>query len=161
MSGGGDGSVPVNSTTHAHMHTLPLTPSLAGCHTNTQIQAKASFIGTNGLSHTPMLANTHTFYPCSVSECRCGSLNPSMIPWGGEEGYWKEKLPWHELKATLVFSEYTATSCFIVQQSMLQTQFDIECCSLSVWQDPMPYAAIFTAQVNSRVAQWLGRVPFS
>lgn len=43
----------------------------------------------------------------------------------------------------------------------LRTQFDIEHCSLSVWQGPSPYAAIFTARVNSGVLQWWGRLHFS
>lgn len=36
---------------------------------------------------------------CSVSKCRCDSFNPS---WNPQEGYWKEKRLWLDLKDTLL-----------------------------------------------------------
>lgn len=107
VSGGGDCSVPVNPSTHRHRHTNS-TRSLSHWQ-------KVPF------SHT----HRHTLTPSAcVFECRCGSFNPRWIPQGGEEGYWKEKRPWLDLKDPLVFGEYTAASCFIVQRSICAPNTD-------------------------------------
>lgn len=45
--------------------------------------------------------------------------------------------------------------------SALRNRFNMESRSLSAWPDPSACVGAFTARVNSRVARWLARLPFS
>lgn len=45
--------------------------------------------------------------------------------------------------------------------SVLGTRFDMESRGLSAWPDPSACVRAFAARVNSRVARWLARLPFS